>query len=270
MSNNELLNLNYCITLNFKRCLLVTGKIIINLNTTKITPMKSLLYSMVILLYCVDANAQCNTFFPIKEKVKYHFDFFDKKDKLSLRTTQTLKNVTGGGNSMKATMVQEMIDVKKDKLIGTSESDWTCDNGTLHFSVNNFAFGGDQQATMGEGMAMDVTGDQMDIPSSFEVGQTLKDLTYQIKMSVSGMTMMNRSYNVKDRKVESMESITTPAGTFDCYKISFTTTSQGGMGSGTMKSVVWYAKDVGMVKTENYNEKGNLIGRQVLSKIENL
>ena len=81
--------------------MLVTGKIIINLDTTKTTPMKSFLYLLVILCYCVDANSQCNTFFPIKEKVKYHYDFYDKKDKLSLRTTQTLKNVSGAGNDLR-------------------------------------------------------------------------------------------------------------------------------------------------------------------------
>jgi len=232
--------------------------------------MKAFLFFLVVFCTSLRANAQCNAFFPLKGKVKYHFDHYDKKDKLVLRRTQTLTNISGSGNAMKAVMVQELIDVKKDKLIGTSESDWVCENGTLHFAVNNFAFGGEQQASMGEGMTMDVTGDQMDMPSSLEVGQTLKDISYQMKMSMSGMTVMNRTYNVTDRKVEAKESITTPAGTFDCYKLTFTTSSQGGLGSGTIKSVAWYAKDAGMVKTESFNDKGNSLGKQVLSKIENL
>lgn len=214
----------------------------------------------------LSAQAQCNTFFPIKEDVKFQYDHFDKKDKLSLRTIQWLEDVSGAGNSMKATMVQEMVDVKKDKVIGKSESEWVCEDGTLLFAMNNMQMSGQQMPNAN--MSMEITGDKMDIPSAFQVGQALKDLTYQIKMSMSGVTMMNRSFDVKDRKVEAQESVTTPAGTFDCYKVSFNTTSEGGIGSGTVKSVIWYAKDVGMVKMENYNEKGQLMSRQVLTKIE--
>ncbi len=222
--------------------------------TSKKNPMKNLLVILACLCAGVTGKAQCNAFFPLKEKIKYQFDHFDKKDKLTLRTTQTLRNVSGTGNSMKATMVQDIIDVKKDKVISTSESEWTCDGGTLHFAITN--------------MTMDITGDKMDIPSHLEVGQSFKDLTYNIKMGMSGMTIMNRTFTVKDRKVEGKEKVTTPAGTFDCFKMTYTTTSQGGIGAGTMKSISWYAKDTGMVKTETYSEKGSLMNRQVLSKIE--
>jgi hypothetical protein len=227
--------------------------------------MKTLLTTFVFALFYTVATAQCNTFFPLKENVKYQYDHYDKKDKLSMRTVQWLKNISGAGNSMKATLVQEMIDVKKNSTITSTEADWSCENGTLHFAINNVAF---ENVNANSAMSVDISGDKMDIPSAFEVGQQLRDLTYHIKMGMSGMTVMNRSYNVKDRKVEAEEKITTPAGTFDAFRVSFTTTSEGGIGSGTIKTLIWYSKDVGMVKTENYSEKGNLLSRQILSKIE--
>lgn len=213
------------------------------------------------------AQAQCNAFFPIGEGVKWSYDYYDKKDKLTLKTVQWFKDVSGSGSSMKAMLVQEMIDAKKDKSIGTSESEWICNDGTLHFAINNMAFEG-QAAAPNPSMTMDITGDKMDVPSSLSVGESLKDLHYQIKMTVSGMTVMNRKFSVTDRKVVSQEKVETPAGTFDCYKVTYTTTSEGGIGSGTTKTTIWYAKDVGVVKSENYNEKGGLIGKQVLSRIE--
>jgi hypothetical protein len=214
------------------------------------------------------AQAQCNGFFPMKEKVKYQYDHFDKKEKLSLRTTQTLKDVKGSGNSMTAIMVQEMIDVKKEKIIATTESDWACEGGTLHFEINQMSFDNPQQSNAASGMTMDVTGDKMDVPSDFEVGQKLKDLTYNVKMTMSGMSLMNRTFKITDRKVETTEQVTTPAGTFECYKVTYKTSSQGGIGSGTVKSVSWFAKNVGMVKTETFSESDKLISRQILSKIE--
>lgn len=230
--------------------------------------MKTSILTLIFLASTLALKAQCNSFFPMKENVKYQYDHFDKKEKLSLRTIQWFKDVKGSGNAMNATMVQEMIDVKKDELIGTSESDWKCDDGTLHFEINNMSFAGQPQANMGgSGMTMDVTGDQMDIPNDFEVGETLKDLTYQIKMAVNGMTMMNKSFHVKNRKVEAKESVTTPAGNYDCFKVSFTTTSEGGIGSGTIKTLIWYAKGIGMVKSENYDKNNKLMSRQVLTKV---
>src|SRR5690606_23402039 len=100
-------------------------------------------------------QAQCNAFFPIREGVKFSYDFYDKKDKLTLKSVQWMKDVSGSGSSMKATLVQEMIDAKKDKSIGTSESEWICDNGTLHFAVNNMAFEG--QAAPNPSMTVDIT-----------------------------------------------------------------------------------------------------------------
>jgi hypothetical protein len=228
-------------------------------------------YSTFTLLLCLLMNlaqAQCNAFFPMKEKVKYQYDHFDKKEKLSLRTTQTFKDVKGSGNSMTATMVQEVIDVKKEKVMATTEAEWACEDGTLHFAINNMTLDNSQQTNAASGVTMDVTGDKMDIPSSFDVGQKLKDLTYNVKMAMSGMSLMNRTFKVTDRKVESVEQVTTPAGTFECYKLTYTTTSQGGIGSGTMKSISWFAKNVGMVKSETFSENGKLMSRQILSKIE--
>ena len=113
-------------------------------------------------------------------------------------------------------------------------------------------------------MSADVTGDELDLPSDLSVGQTLKDVTYNVKVSMGTLTLMNRTYTVKDRKVESQESLTTPAGTFDCYKVTFVTTGDKG---GASKSAIWYAKDAGMIKTENYKDDGKLLNRQVLVKL---
>lgn len=209
------------------------------------------------------AKGQCNSFFPLQTEKKLQYEYYDKKDKPTMRSNQWFKSVSGSGNSMTGIMVQELIDVKKNEVLTTSESEWICDNGTLHFTLNSMSFGPEQQAAMGPTATMDVTGDKMDLPSDLKVGQTFKDLNYQMKMTVSGIVMMNRTYEVKDRKVEAEESIETPAGTFPCYKISYNTTSKGS----TMKTIIWYAKNTGMVKMENYNEKGTMTFKQILTKI---
>lgn len=227
---------------------------------------RSLLLLLIASSLPLPALSQCNTFYPVKEGVKLSYDHFDKKEKPTVRTIQSFKNISGSGKSLKATVVQEIIDLKKNKTMTTTESTWSCENGVLSFNINSLGFGPEMQ-NAGPGMSMEVTGDQMDIPSSFSVGQKLKDLDYRIGMSVNGISMMNNSFAVRDREVVAQESITTPAGTFNCYKVTFTTKATG-MGSRVTKSAIWYSEGAGMVKSENYSEDGKLISRQVLVSIE--
>ena len=211
--------------------------------------------------------AQCNAFFPLKENVRYEYEMFDKKEKMTFKMSHTLKNVSGSENNMNATLAQDIFDPKKGDKLSTSELAWKCENGTLHFDMKSMTMMMDngQEMNMGDaGMSLDVTGDELDLPTELSVGQTMKDVSYNIKMTMGTLTLMNRTYNIKDRKVESQESLTTPAGTFDCYKITFITTGEKG---GATKSAMWYAKDAGLIKTENYKEDGKLINRQVLVKL---
>jgi hypothetical protein len=230
--------------------------------------MKSL-YAL-ILAACVslEMKAQCNDFYPLKENARLEYDMYDRKEKLGSRMSYTMKDITGSGDNMTAVLVQEIYDPKNGEKLTSSELNWRCEKGTLHFDMKSMTFGTDnsQQMNMVDaGMGVDVTGDQMDLPSDLSVGQTLKDVSYHIKMTMGNVPIMNRTYHVKDRRVESQEQVTTPAGTFDCYKMVFITTDDKGRNS--IKSAIWYAKDAGMVKAENYNEDGKMMNRQLLVKL---
>ena len=154
--------------------------------------MKLILSVIVSLLATMNLAAQCNTFFPMRENVKVYYDHFDKKEKLVLRTMQKITKVSGSGASMKATLAQDLIDVKKNETMVTSESELDCEAGVLRFSMSSMAFMDPSQGAMNaQGMSMEVTGDQMDLPSTLRVGETLKDVNYQMKMSMNGMSLMN-------------------------------------------------------------------------------
>jgi hypothetical protein len=67
--------------------------------------------------------------------------------------------------------------------------------------------------------------------------------------------------------VEALENMTTPAGTFKCYKIASTIETKS-MISITTHTVEWMAKDVGVVRSENYNKKGKLTSYMVLTSFK--
>lgn len=80
---------------------------------------------------------------------------------------------------------------------------------------------------------------------------------------------MNMEMNMRifDRKVEGTESVTTPAGTFNCFKLSQSVEMKM-MFSVSAKSIEFYSKEFGMVRSESYDSKGKLTGYTVLSKME--
>ena len=79
--------------------------------------------------------------------------------------------------------------------------------------------------------------------------------------------MMNMTTTVHNRKVEAVERVTTEAGTFECFKVSYDVMTDAMIDIRT-KGIEWIAKDVGAVRTETYNKNGKLTGYSELIKIE--
>ncbi|MFN6946886.1 MAG: hypothetical protein ACK4ND_18215 [Cytophagaceae bacterium] len=125
-----------------------------------------------------------------------------------------------------------------------------------------------------KGMKATVEGDYLDLPNVLTVGQNLKDGNMVIKISTEeGGEMATINMSIRNRKVEAKEKITTPAGTFDSYKISYdviveTLVMGVKMPGGTHKTVEYVSKGTGMVRTESYNKNGKLTGYTVLTKFK--
>jgi hypothetical protein len=117
-----------------------------------------------------------------------------------------------------------------------------------------------------EDMDIKIESDNLEMPSSIKVGDRLNDGSLMITVSSSGMKLMTMTTDISNRKVEAEEKVTTDAGTFDCYKISYDLTTKMMM-TMNLSAIEWYAKDVGMVKSESYS-KGNLSGTTVLTAIK--
>ncbi|MGB5228456.1 MAG: hypothetical protein WBN55_09335, partial [Eudoraea sp.] len=117
-------------------------------------------------------------------------------------------------------------------------------------------------------MEMEVSGTDIELPNDLEVGQELPDANIIMKISMSGMNM-NSTMDMINRKVEKQESVTTPAGTFDCYVIYSENQSKMMMVNQNFPSRLWLAEDVGMVKQESFNKNGKLMSSTVLTALSN-
>ena len=79
---------------------------------------------------------------------------------------------------------------------------------------------------------------------------------------------MTMTMNIFNRSIVGEESISTPAGTFDCIKMTYDFDSKMGIIKVRGSAEQWYTKDQVMVQSITKNKKGKEIGKSVLTKLE--
>jgi len=207
----------------------------------------------------INAQSDCSKFYPLEEGAKYQITSYDKKDKLTGVIDYSVKASTGDV----ATMSYEMYD-DKGEMVVTSEYDVTCTNDGISIDFKSLV--APEVIEQYKDMEVDITGTNLLIPNNLSAGQSLPDadMLMTVKIDPISMKLNARVFN---RKVEGKETITTPAGTFDCFVITFDHESKMGIKfSGSAKQ--WLAEGVGMVSQVDYNKKGNIISKSLLTKYE--
>ncbi len=228
--------------------------------------MKKTILLLLSFLLTVNLMAQdCEGYFPIKKGAFIETKNYDAKGKLSGTNQQTILAVEPLATGLSIKVKSDQFD-SKDKPVGSSELGMRCENGVFFIDMKNFL----DPSTM-EGMKdMEMTVDGLDLeyPNLLQVGQTLRDGDILIKFMSGGMTVMSMSVKIYNRKVEAMESITTPAGSFDCYKLTYDMDVKSIMKM-TVKATQWVTKNVGAVKTESFDKNGKLVGYSLLTAFRN-
>lgn len=215
-------------------------------------------FTLILLLWLgwSSAWAQCNPFYNLKEGSEWELTSYDTKDKVTGRQVNTLKSIEETADGWNAVVYFKNYD-KKDKLVYEKEIEMECANGVIKLDMERFIPEESLQAFKDMDMTIEV--DNLEIPSDLDVGKDLDDGAIHIKSAI-----MNMSIDVTDRKVESKEDITTPAGTFDAYKILYTVKTKMIMNA-EAQGVDYIAENVGLVKSETYNKNGKLKGYTLLT-----
>ncbi|PHN08549.1 TapB family protein [Flavilitoribacter nigricans] len=212
------------------------------------------------ILYAQD----CGTFYQFVENASYEYGLYDHKDKSQGRQIMRISDVTETGGAVTAKVNSKFIPEKKNQDTFEATSEVSCEDGTLHMDISmNMT----QMTSQFSEMEVSMEGDPLMIPSALKAGQTLPDATTKIKTGMNGMSLMTVTLSVTDRKVEGMETITTPAGTFECYKITQTTSMKTIM-SKSFTTEEFYAEGVGLVRSNTYKKNGKLESYQELLSLE--
>jgi hypothetical protein len=206
-------------------------------------------------------SQECVFYSPVEKGTVLIHSNYDKKDKLTGTSTQTVIDnyVEEGVQTVK--IRNEYKGVEMDSAFIT-ELEMKCKDGRYYVDMESFI--GESTLTPYSDMETTFEVENMTIPAELKVGEILDNGRVTVIISNNGMKIMTISVNITNRKVEAKEEITTQAGTFECYKISYDISTKMLI---TIKAsmVEWYAKNVGVVKSESYNKKGKLTGYTVLT-----
>jgi hypothetical protein len=200
----------------------------------------------------------------VKEGTEIVMTHYNAKDKVQSTDHQKILTKAVEGGKITITTEVESFD-DKDKSVFKRNLTYICDNGIFFFDMQSFM---NPEALAGfKDMKMSVSATNLEFPNSPSAGQTLADGNVSISISNEGVQLMNMTVKVFNRKIEAVENITTPAGTFSCYKVTYDVESKV-MFKVSSKGIDWIAKEVGVVRTESYDSKGKLVGYSVLTSLK--
>jgi hypothetical protein len=207
-------------------------------------------------------SQDCSTFYPFSEGTTMQITSYGTNKKVAAIVDYTVKDVSTVSGVETATMNTTIKD-KKGELIAESEYEMSCTGDRV--SIDFKSMMSPQIVKQFKDLKTEITGTNLDLPNNLSVGQTLPDASMQMKISMSGINM-DMATQITNRKVIDTEVVTTPAGTFDCYVITYNTDINMSMGMNQSSNAKqWISEGVGMVKQEDYNDKGKVTSSSLLT-----
>lgn len=226
--------------------------------------MKKLLFLVVFAFFTtVTFTQNCDLYIPFEEGTVLSYTNYNPKGKAIGEHRQTLISKTEEPGATVFIVRQENLSGKKEQPVDLK---YRCEGDRFVVDMSNFLDSKQQESY--KDMQVDITFESIDIPFGAQPGTTLKDGFVIMKVVSDSPINISTKIYITNRKVEAIESITTPAGTFECLKITQTLTTDMGIMKLTFNSVEWMAKNVGSIKSETYNKQNKLVGYMLLTGLK--
>jgi len=209
-----------------------------------------LLFLLVLYSMGINSFAQCGYYY-LQNGKTITLGMFDRKGKTDGKYVYKVSGLSKSGGVTTATVQSEVFD-KKGKSIGGGNGTMQCNSGVLMLDMRTLM--NPQQMEQFKNAKVEGKGSYMEYPVSLSAGQTLRDGSFDMDMIMDGGMRANVAIDVTNRKVEAQEKVTTPAGTWDAFKITYdakTTITMGFPIPIKMQMTEWFVPDFGMVKSSS-------------------
>ncbi|MEI6122292.1 MAG: hypothetical protein WCQ95_01560 [Bacteroidota bacterium] len=207
----------------------------------------------------------CVCYSPTNVGAKLEITNYDAQGVVTGSSLQTLIKKEITGNETRITFSSQRIKTNPEKD-SVSTYDYYCKAGVFYVDMNKIVE--PFKANLNNSMELTFSAIDLQIPGNLKVGDELPKSSVIITITSGKLPIMKYSISMVNRKVAAIETITTSAGSFECYKITYDNKS-------SMKFEVlhkcadWFAVNVGIIKSETYDEKGVLLNYFLLTKFSN-
>lgn len=212
---------------------------------------QTLLALLCSLLTIYGVAQDCKTFYYLQNNKTIEMTIYNRKGDESGKQVYTVSGVSSSGGTTTGNINSEMFD-KKGRSIGKAKGAIQCKGGVMMVDMKmNLAPQQQQQFANTDAKAENI---YMEYPSFMKVGDKLKDANMDLEIDNSGMKQSVKMV-ISERSVEGKESVTTTAGTWECFKITYKgkiTIRTVGIGIPVnVDGTEWFAPGFGVVKTES-------------------
>ena len=201
-------------------------------------------------------SQDCSKYYFLQNSKTIEMTISNNKGKESGKMTYVVSDSKKNGSSTTATINSEFVDAK-GKTITKATNNVKCENGVMQMDMKTFIPPAQmEQMKTGEAKATDV---YLEYPANMNVGEQLKDGQFNMDYESTSGLKSSIEITITERKVEGKETITTSAGTWECFKISAKNkivSKIAGIGFPIKMDVIeWFAPGFGIVKTESKTGK---------------
>lgn len=223
------------------------------------------IFIALILLNLGNLYSQCEGYFPLNEGTLFEFAHYNGKGKLVSTNLNRIDFAAKNDEGIFEIQVEStVLDDKKEEV---SKGNYTvkCVGDEIILDMN--ALLNPAVANMPVDVEASISGTGVALPHNLAVGQKLSDADMTIQIGNNGLSFMTMSFLETNRMVETKESVTTPAGNFECFVVSYDLDVKTIL-SKKMKVKEWFAKGFGLIKSEVYDKKGKLESRSEMVKFQ--
>jgi hypothetical protein len=209
----------------------------------------------------------CDGLHMFKEGTTATMTNYNEDGKVTGSNKTVYTGVTKNADGVTVTANSETFD-KKGKSDAKGTYTMKCKGGNLYLDMRMMIPA--EQTSSIKDMKMKIETSDLEFPAELTVGSTLKDAYINMTSEApeGGMAIpFKLNMRMYNRKVEAKENVTTPAGTFECYKISTDFESRM-MVKINGKTISWFSPEAGTVKSETYNSKGKMQGYSLLTELK--
>ncbi len=189
-------------------------------------------------------------YFGMQTGLQTTFRIYDKQGDLKGYYYETVKSINGKlPDSVTVCFEHIYFDKDGNYLLKDKSSNWSIDitDGKVAVKLETIKKGMVTQDLM-------VKGCVIYIPPDIKEGDKLPDKSLSIKVGKVGGTI-----RLTERKVLGMESVTVPVGTFKAAKVQEKQKTKVAIVAEEVTIISWLVKDIGCVRQESYDSKGQLV-----------